>query len=77
MWEVAGILAAGGLITYIEAPYLIRKKMIRELCMFTVVLIAGVTVSILQSLRIPLPNPLDWITVLNKPISDVLYSILQ
>ncbi len=77
MWVVTGILATGSLITIIEAPYLVRKRMIKELCIFAVILFIGMTLSILQVLRIPLPNPLDWITAMIKPISDAVLGMLK
>ncbi|TLS50475.1 hypothetical protein FE782_20890 [Paenibacillus antri] len=72
MWSVAGILIAGGCIALIEAPGLARKGRWRELFVFFVVLSIGVAVSTLQALHVALPNPVDWITAIHKPISDAL-----
>jgi hypothetical protein len=77
MWAIAGILFAGGFITYIEAPYMIKKRMIKELYIFFILLFIGLTVSILQAIRIRLPNPLDLISVIYKPISDLIFGMLQ
>jgi hypothetical protein len=77
MWAIAGIVVAGSLIAYMDGPYLVRKKLFKELFFFSALLSFGLTVSILQSLRIKLPNPLDWITVLYKPISDTLFGMLK
>jgi hypothetical protein len=77
MWAIAGIVVAGTLIVYLDVPYLARKKLFKELFFFSALLSFGVTISILQSLRIRLPNPLDWITVLFKPISDTLFGMLK
>lgn len=77
MWSISGIVIAGGIIAWIEAPYLVRKKRFKELGFFIVLLLVGVTACILQALRVPLPNPLDWITIVHKPISDFLFSMLK
>jgi hypothetical protein len=77
MWGVAGIVVTGSVIAYIEVPYLVRKKLFRELLLFSALLSFGVTVSILEALRIQLPNPLDWITAIYKPISDTLFGMLK
>ncbi|MGG1516336.1 hypothetical protein ABE504_13030 [Paenibacillus oryzisoli] len=76
MWTISSILIVGGIITCLEAPNLVRKKLIKELCMFLVLLVIGVTLSILQEIRIHLPNPLDWIIAVHKPISDFIFGML-
>ncbi|KRE99365.1 hypothetical protein ASG89_27785 [Paenibacillus sp. Soil766] len=77
MWAISGILIVGGILTYMEAPYLVRKKLIKELCFFLGLLFIGVTLVILETLRIQLPNPLDWITAINEPISDLITRMLS
>ncbi|WP_309122951.1 hypothetical protein [Paenibacillus sp.] len=73
MWSVAGILFAGGCIALIEAPELVRKGRRWELFVFSVVLSVGVVINTLQALHVKLPNPVDWITAIHKPISDALF----
>jgi hypothetical protein len=70
---VSAIVLIGGIIALIEAPALIRRKMTRELWIFAVVLAFAIAISILHALRIPLPNPLDWITAAYKPVSDFIF----
>lgn len=77
MWAIAGIIVAGGFIAFMEVPYLLSKRLIKELFFFTAILCFGVTVGILQTLRIKLPNPLDLITALHKPISEILFGMLK
>ncbi len=77
MLAISGILAGGGIIAFLEAPYLLRKKLIKEFYFFLVLLVTGVTISVLHVLRIPLPNPLDWITYITKPISDYIFGMLK
>lgn len=77
MWIVSAIVLVGGIIASIEAPALIRNKMTRELWIFAVVLAFAIAVSILHALRVPLPNPLDWITAVFKPVSDYIFGIVE
>jgi hypothetical protein len=77
MWVVAAIVGVGALIALAEAPYLIRKKMTKELYVFAGLLLVGEALSIMQVLRIPIPNPVHYITVIYKPISDFVLRILE
>jgi hypothetical protein len=77
MWAIAAILFTGGSIAAFEAPYLIRKKLVKELCIFILLLVFGLVLSILQAVKFPLPNPLDWITAVCKPISEIIYASLK
>lgn len=77
MWVITGFLITGGLIAAMETPYLIKKRMIKELLFFAVILLIGVILSILQALKIPIPNPLDWIIAIFKPIGDIVLGMLE
>lgn len=77
MWAMAGIFMSGFFIAVIEAPYLIRKKMKKELYIFFLLLLIGIGLSVIQALRIKLPNPLDWITAMYKPISEIVFGMLK
>lgn len=77
MWAIMGVLATGMLVTALEAPYLWRKRLYKELILFGLLLLAGVLLGVLQSLGVPIPNPLDAITLLYKPASDWLVAILK
>jgi hypothetical protein len=74
---VSTIVLVGGIIASIEAPALIRNKMTRELWIFAVVLAIAIAISVLHALRIPLPNPLDWITAVYKPVSDFIFGTVE
>jgi hypothetical protein len=77
MWPIFGIIATGILISAIEIPPLLKKKQKKELIVFSILLLFAVALSIAESLRLPIPNPLDWITAIYKPISDFTYSLLK
>lgn len=76
MWAIASILTVG-VIAWIEIPSLLKKKRIKELCVFSVLLLIGVGLSISQSLQLNIPNPLDWINVVFKPLNDAIFGILK
>ncbi|MFB6467807.1 hypothetical protein ACE38V_13535 [Cytobacillus sp. Hz8] len=76
MWAIVSILTAG-MIAWIEIPSLLKKKLIKELWVFSVLLLIGVGLIISQSLQLNIPNPLDWITVVFKPLNDAIFGILK
>ncbi|MDD9265649.1 hypothetical protein ACFPES_01250 [Paenibacillus sp. GCM10023248] len=71
------ILVVAVLIGLLELPGMLRKKMKVESWVFSVLLIFGTILSILQISRIHIPNPLDWITYIYQPVSDFVFGILQ
>ncbi|MBD0383012.1 hypothetical protein [Paenibacillus sedimenti] len=77
MWTIAGILIAAALIVIIEVPALWRKKWIKEIWVHAILLLIGTGLSIALSLRVKIPNPLDWITFVYKPFSDLLANWLK
>ncbi|MBT2618877.1 MULTISPECIES: hypothetical protein [unclassified Bacillus (in: firmicutes)] len=72
MVAVAGILVIVAVIIAIDVPYLLRGKLKKELWVFSILLLFGTALSIAQALNIKIPNPLDWITVIFKPLSDII-----
>ncbi|WP_313958724.1 hypothetical protein [Bacillus sp. X1(2014)] len=74
---VAGILVISAVIIVIDVPPLLRKKLVKELWIFSILLLFGTMLSIAQALDISIPNPLDWLTVLYKPFSDMMKNLLK
>ncbi|WP_256358213.1 hypothetical protein [Bacillus sp. sid0103] len=74
---VAGILVISAVIIVIDVPPLLRKKLVKELWIFSILLLFGTMLSIAQALGISIPNPLDWLTVLYKPFSDMMKNLLK
>lgn len=70
-------LIIASIIGLIEAPFLIRKKLVLESWVFFSVLFVGTLLSILLRLRVKLPNPLDLITFFYKPVSEFVFGILK
>ncbi len=77
MWVVAGILAVTIAIIIIEVPSLRRRQLRKELWVFSIMLLFGVGLSIAKSLQVKIPNPVDWIIVVYKPLSDALLGLLK
>ena len=77
MWAIIGILFVAGVITYIDVPSMLQKRMIKESVVFLLLLGIAVILSVLEAIRISLPNPLDWLISIHKPMSDMLFEILE
>ncbi|MDQ0883540.1 hypothetical protein [Peribacillus sp. V2I11] len=77
MVAVAGILVIVAVIIVIDVPPLVRKKLKKELWIFSILLLFGTALSIAQALNIKIPNPLDWITAIYKPLSDMIETLLK
>jgi hypothetical protein len=77
MWAIIGILMIVGIIAWVEVPNLRKKKLKKELVVFAILLFLATGLSITEALRVELPNPIDWITAVYKPMSDAIAGILQ
>ena len=77
MVPVLGILASTILIAMIEIPYLLKNNLKRELWIFIVLLLIGTTGWILKSLHLYLPNPFDLMIVMFRPLSVLLFGLLE
>ncbi|RAP75744.1 hypothetical protein [Paenibacillus montanisoli] len=75
-WNLSGIIVASLFVIGVEVPYLRRKGYKKELLVFSMLLAAGILLSVLEVIKIPLPNPLDMITAVYQPISDFVYALL-
>ncbi|MFD1955048.1 hypothetical protein ACFSL6_12930 [Paenibacillus thailandensis] len=77
MLASAAILAATVAIYMLEAPSLRRRKLRKELWVFTLLLLLGCGLGIAKSLQVPIPNPVDWIILVYGPLGDALYEWLK
>lgn len=59
-------------IVLFEVPGLVKKKMWRELVVFSVYMVFGASLSILEVLQIEVLNPAKVIEALLKPLTDLL-----
>lgn len=72
MWSVIGLIAAAAAIAAIETPAMVRSKSGKDLAVFIVLLAFALTIGILHALRLPVPNPIQPIITLFKPIGSWL-----
>lgn len=77
MVPIIGIVVAMSIIAAIEVPALLNKRWTKELWVFSILLIIGTTLFIAQSLHAQIPNPLDWISIPFKPISEFILTQLH
>lgn len=59
-----------------ELPALLQRESRKGLAVFGVLFIVGITLSILQALHIPVPNPTVLITFIFEPIAHIIDEIL-
>lgn len=71
MLKVIGILLIAAVILWMEVPPLLEKKDKKELVVFSILLMIGVGLSMALGLGKAIPNPLDLLTFVFKPIHDV------
>lgn len=70
MVKVIGILLIAVIILVIEVPPLRKKKHKKELIVFSILLAIGVGLSIAQALGKTIPNPMEFLKLVYKPIND-------
>lgn len=73
---IAGVLAAGTIIALLELPPLWKTKRVKDIWIFSILLLAGLGLSSAQVARLPIPNPLDWIAYIYQPLSDLIFKWL-
>lgn len=72
---VVGILIISSVIVAIDVPPLVRKKRKKELWIFSILLVIGTGLSIALAMDIQIPNPLDFISWIFKPFSELIEKI--
>lgn len=77
IWKIAGVFLLATLIALQEVPHLLKNKLKKELWVFLSLLFIGVSLGVARSMGLELPSPLDLITAIYKPISDVIFQALQ
>lgn len=63
-------------IAVYELPSLLEGESRKDLVVFGVFLAAGMTLSILQVLRMPVPNPIVFITFIFEPLVRIIDEML-
>lgn len=67
-----GILIISSVITLIEFPYLLSKRNIKDIWIFFILLIFATGLGIAMTFQIYIPNPIDWVSFIYKPVSDII-----
>ncbi len=75
MAVILGIILSAAAIMILEVPYMLRKRLKKELWVFSLLLLLGVGISSAEALQWAIPTPLDWITFVYKPFTDFLTHI--
>lgn len=75
--ELFGIFIVVFAIAFFEVPSMWKQKRIKDLATFSIILLFGTVLSIGESRGVDFPNPLDWITFLMKPVSEIFYQPLR
>jgi len=74
---VAGILVVVAIIIAIDVPHMLRKRLVKELWIFSFLLLFGTVLCIARALHVWIPNPLMWLTFIYKPFSGMLKYLLM
>ncbi|MFJ7511742.1 hypothetical protein ACIQW7_20120 [Peribacillus simplex] len=77
MWAIIGTVFTGAIISFFEIPQLIKNKCWREISVFLLLLLVGMTLSILLIKDVIIPNPLDWLTKIYSPFATFMERILS
>lgn len=77
MWFVllTGIIILA--YSVIEIPKFKKTKKKKELWTFSILLLVGYSLLIAETMKAPIPNPLDLITFVYKPVSSGLFALLS
>ncbi|WP_135556345.1 hypothetical protein [Paenibacillus cymbidii] len=76
-WSVAGVVAGVTLLGLIDVPYLRKMRSRKETWVYIVLMLSALTLNVLWILDVPLPNPVEYITAIYKPLSNWLYGLLK
>lgn len=77
MWAILGILFIGAIISLFEIAPLLKKKWWKEIIVFCLLLSAGLTLSILLSMNVTIPSPVDLLTKIYSPVTNSIERILS
>ncbi|MEK5252093.1 hypothetical protein NST74_01320 [Paenibacillus sp. FSL F4-0125] len=74
---IVGILIIVAVIIAIEVPLMWRKKLIRELWVFSFLLLLGTCFSLIYVMNISISDPLGWMVFIYKPVADMVNAWLS
>ncbi|MBN3526904.1 hypothetical protein [Paenibacillus apiarius] len=77
MMASIGVLLIVFVIISIEVPALRKNGATQELRAFWTLLALGTVLGIALGFKLNIPNPLDWIAFVYKPITSLISSLLD
>ncbi|MCH6266099.1 MULTISPECIES: hypothetical protein [Neobacillus] len=77
MLGVAVTIVAAIMIIAFEIPKMRKKKLTKELWVFSVLMAMAVGLGIAESLNLSVPNPLNGVRIVLQPFSDFIYGLLK
>lgn len=75
MWIVAGLLAAAGICAATEIPSMVGHK--KDLWVFSILLALAIALCIAVTQKVPVPNPLDGIAAIFRPIGKLMIRMFE
>lgn len=75
--SILATLVFSTVLCILEIPKMLNQKLYRELGTFTVLLGIGITLAILKSLDMKIPNPSDFVAWVYSPLTDIMKSFLK
>lgn len=76
MMKYIGLIAATAVIILIEAPSLWKRKHIKDLWVFSSLLLLGFGLVIMRYLNLNIPNPVDGIDYVLRPLAEAIFHYL-
>lgn len=72
MLATIGILMISSVIARIELPYLLSKRNRKDIWIFSILLLFATGLGIAIAFQVEIPNPIDWVSFIYKPVSDMI-----
>jgi hypothetical protein len=77
MWIVVFFVITAVMGMLMEMPKLWKSRKTKELWLFVLLLVTGTVFGIAVGLKMPMPNPLDFIKVVFGPLARAMYNMLS
>ncbi|MGE7093740.1 hypothetical protein ACQKII_20255 [Lysinibacillus sp. NPDC048646] len=77
MFITLAILIIAALIAYFVIPPLKKKRETKTIVVFSIFLVVGTALNIALGLNINVPSPLDLISLIFKPIRELIITLFQ
>ncbi len=71
------VVVFGSILSLIEIPDLLKKKMHRELVAFVVLTVLGMSLALLKAFGWSIPNPSDLLAWVYSPVEGIIKGLLE